>query len=99
MAEVARHTDDTIGICYVCEFTPQRAGTITGHSTDVIVNGLGVARLGDIVTASCGHTGTINTASSTVYANGIKVARKGDSFTGNYVGTIIEGSPNVNAGG
>jgi len=74
------------------------AGEIISASEDVIVNGIGIARMGDL--HSCpipGHGITpIVTASQTVMANGNGVARVGDQAG---CGAIISaGSPNVEAG-
>ena len=56
--------------------------------------GIGIARHGDRVQATCGHIDTI-IATGFMTTNGIKVARKGDHTTGSPLdGVIIEGSPN-----
>ena len=73
-------------------------GHIITASSDVFVNGIGIARLGD--SHSCpiaGHGVTpLVTSSSTVFADTKGVVRVGDK-TG-CGATISAGSPNVNAG-
>jgi uncharacterized Zn-binding protein involved in type VI secretion len=86
----------------------------TGHTCSFVVpviasqytvfsNGISVARLGDwcaphnIRKVECvGHDANINLGSSTVFAEGIPVARVGDSTD---KGAMIQGAPNVFAGG
>jgi len=92
---VARFGDKLKGIC-TCHRTPiPVTATIITASADTFVNGLGVARLGDTVKATCGHTGKIVTCSSTHFANGLGVARLGDSTTGCFKGAIITASPDT----
>lgn len=94
MAGVARLNDITTGVCAIDG--PQK-GKITTASGNVNANDKKVARLGDTVTADCGHTGTINSASGTVSSTqekGLSAARLGDSFSGTYSGTID--GPGVN---
>lgn len=95
MAKVARKGDSTTGICSVCSCT--RAGEIVTGSSNVNANGKQVAKIGDTVRATCGHTGTIDSGGSP-NVNSDKIARVGDTFSGTYTGTITGGSPNVNAG-
>lgn len=91
---IARLGDSTYGVC-VCHKHPRVvSGTIITASPNTLANGRGVARLGDTVMASCGHTATIVTASPKNLANGMPIARLGDSFTGCYSGTIVTASPN-----
>lgn len=94
MRGVARLGDKTIGGCAV--HGPGIGGTITSASPDVICNGKGVARLGDQVTADCGHVSQIITASYTVITNGRGTARLSDSVAGSpYIATIITASPDT----
>lgn len=83
----------------ICSVHGARTGTIITGSTDVL-NGPGIARKGDTVRASCGHTGIITSGSSTVYINGVEVARIGDTIGEGTItsGTITSGSSNVDAG-
>lgn len=71
-------------------------GQITGASTDVKANGIGVARFGDTVHCDVHGNQTISSASTTVNADGRGVARVGDSISCGAV--ITDGSPNVNSG-
>lgn len=95
MTGIARLGDSTTGYCSSHKkiFT----GVIISASTDSLCNGFGVARVGDIVASSCGHTGTIISGSTDTFCNGAGVARLGDSFTGTYSGTIISASTDTNA--
>lgn len=90
MNGIARLGDSTTGYCKIHQI--QVSGTIVSASTNVGCNGMGVARLGDIVLAECGHTGTIVSASSTDYCNGMGVARLGDTIDGDYEATIVSAS-------
>jgi uncharacterized Zn-binding protein involved in type VI secretion len=72
-------------------------GVIIGGSPDTYANGERVARQTDI--AQCPIHGMVQIigGSSSVYANGLRVARQGDLLSCGAV--IIEGSPDVYAGG
>ncbi len=95
-AAICRKGDVTDGICTVCR--KQVAGKIDSASENVIINGKGAARDTDIVKADgCGHTGKIK-SSATMIVNGKSVARAGDIFTGDYMGVLKNGSPDVTAG-
>ena len=89
---IARLGDRTHGQCSCHTSTITTGGTIVTASTDTTVNGMVVARLGDIVLADCGHTGTIVTCSQTNTCNGLGIARLGDKTQGCYVATIITAS-------
>jgi len=88
MAAVARKTDSTFGICYAHKSPLPIGGSITGGSGSSYADGLAIARVGDTVTAGCGHTGSIDSGASTTYDEGSAVARNGDPFSGDYVGNI-----------
>lgn len=74
--------------------------TVTGSSTDVFANGLGVQRQGDPTaphtipagSACVPHSAAINVGSPDVFVNGKPAARVGDSTDG---GAITAGSPDV----
>lgn len=71
-------------------------------SEDCFVNGLGCGRVSDSYAAhSCiihpPHVPVIASGSSSVFVNGLPIARIGDST--DCSGVVIEGSPNVFAGG
>jgi len=73
-------------------------------SPNVRVNGIGVVRIGDIVSV---HTMSgctpesppLSTGSSTVRVNGRGVGRLGDNYAGDGSNIIQSGSQNVRAGG
>lgn len=73
---------------------------ITGPSSDVFANGLGVERRGDPSIrhqiGSSAHIVNISGGSSTVFVNNKPIARVGDSID---AGAISAGSPDVFAGG
>lgn len=92
---VARMNDIGMGTCS-CHKNPQTVvGTIVIGSPNVLANGIGKARMGDLVMCSCGHPATIVLGSPTVLANGLPQARMGDLFSGCPIGSIVIGSPNV----
>lgn len=88
----ARMNDVVSGKCYCHKDPISVSGIIVVVSTDVFANGLGLARIGDIAVATCGHTGMIATGSGSVFTNGIGNARLGDTTSGCFVGTIATGS-------
>jgi uncharacterized Zn-binding protein involved in type VI secretion len=98
MPAVAR-IGDTISTGHGCDGTT----TLTGPSSDVFVNGLGVERQGDptvvhrLTGRNCGvtHTAAVNVGSGTVFVNGKPIARVGDSAD---AGSITSGSATVSAG-
>lgn len=74
-------------------------GLIIGGSTNVLVNGAGVVRVGDAVAPhGTGPHGsaTMLSGSTTVFCNGIPVCRVGDPATCGDLGS--GGSPNTFAG-
>jgi len=71
-------------------------GVIITGSSNVMVNGLGVARLGDSVNCAIHGLRVISTASAITHANGLGVAREGDFVTCGAV--IVTGSSNVQSG-
>lgn len=64
---VARQNDIVIGNCEI--HGPNIKGRIVEYSTDIQVNGRGVARIGDKVRAECGHESTITTGSTSEKPN------------------------------
>lgn len=90
---------DTISTGHLCDTT-----TVTDQgSSDVIINGIGVVRLGDlnkvhdILLGICvPHAVPLTSVSTTVFANGKGIGRLGDSYSGEI---LTSGSPNVFAGG
>jgi uncharacterized Zn-binding protein involved in type VI secretion len=98
MPAVARQTDP-FSTGHGC--TP--ISQITGPSTDVFANGLGVERRGDpsvVHSTRSGrrcvpHTVPITGGSLTVFVNGKPIARVGDAID---AGSITAGSPDVFAG-
>jgi uncharacterized Zn-binding protein involved in type VI secretion len=95
MPAVARNGDPTT-TGHGCDATT----TVTGPSSNVFDNNIGVERRGDPVSphtipsgSSCvPHSAVINVGSSNVFVNSIPVARVGDSTDG---GAITAGSSNV----
>jgi len=88
-----------IGVGHCCCHPPipciPMTGPILTGSSSVICNGLGVARLGDIVIGGCGHTGVLVSSSGSVKSNGLGNVRIGDAFVGCFTGVIVTGSSNV----
>lgn len=75
------------------------SGIILQGASNVLANGLPVARFLDIVMRGDGHSGIILGGSGTVLANGLPVARMIDNFVGCFSGIILEGSSDVFVGG
>ena len=92
---VARLNDICSG---TCRYHGQQTGKIIESSSDVTVNGVGVARVGDKVQANCGHFGTIVDNGLNVYANNKSIARINDTTEGDFTATITTSSSDVNAG-
>ena len=89
--QIARVGDTTHGTCYRHTKPITVDGTITTGANGFTGDGKALARVGDTVTASCGHTGIINSGASKATCNGRPIARVGDTFTGDYVGNITSG--------
>jgi uncharacterized Zn-binding protein involved in type VI secretion len=71
-------------------------GNITSASSDVTIDGIGVARIGDSATCNIHGNVTITGGSSTVETDGMGTARIGDQLS---CGAIITGgSPDVDCG-
>lgn len=94
MSGAARLGDRTVGTCSVHGI--DIGGTIVTASSDTFVNGIAVARLGDMVIADCGHDALVVTASPNTNANNCGVARLGDIVVGDkYTGNIVSASSDV----
>lgn len=91
---IARVGDVAVGMC-TCSSPPYPdVGVITVGDPMHIDMGSPVARLGDIVTFSCG-AGTIVTGTPMHTSAGPLVSRTGDAVTGCGNGTIISSSINL----
>ena len=97
MQPVARLGDRTMGSCSV--HGGGIGGTITSASPTITVNNIPAARLGDQVTADCGHTATIISAGMNTDPNNVGgIARLGDQVGNSpYTAQIVSASPTVNA--
>ena len=99
MRRMARVGDSWSGVCFNPEHAPNipfpvGGSIITGDGMS-IADGRPIARIGDTVKSTCGHTGTIVTGSGcSVFQNDRPGARVGDSTSGDLVGQITTGSPN-----
>ena len=95
MPAVAR-IGDTIATGHGCDGTT----TLTGPSTNVFANNIGIERQGDPTVVhrltgrgcSVTHTAVINVGSGNVFVNNKAIGRVGDSAD---AGSITSGSPNV----
>jgi len=93
---IARIGDTWEGICYSHESPISVTGEIITGNSLCVVQGKTIARDGDTVEASCGHTDTIIATSSVCTIQGDLVARVDDETTGSTLeGKIIEGAPGV----
>lgn len=97
MRQVARLGDATIGRCTCHTTTLENVkGTIVSASTDTFANNRGVARLGDLILAECGHYAKIITSSDQAFDNNRGIARLGDRGGGDcYECHIITASPDT----
>jgi uncharacterized Zn-binding protein involved in type VI secretion len=94
MPQIARVGDPWAGICKCHDSPISVTGVIISGSSDHFSGGAAVARIGDIVQATCGHTGAIVTGSSTDFTNGIAKAHVGSQTDGIcLVGEITAGNP------
>ena len=94
MPKLARVGDSASGTCsHPSHSSPiSVTGTIISGSSDVMVEGKPLARVGDAVQASCGHMATIVSGSSKFFNDGKAAARVGDPVSGDWSGTITGGS-------
>lgn len=95
MPAAARVTDTVQGTCVANNNHGSVTGVIVTGSNDTFDHDLPIARIGDQVNFSCGHTGYIITGSSIVFVNDIPIARVGDQVSGDVTGTIVSGSPKL----
>lgn len=95
MLSVARTGDPTIGVCTGHSPPITVSGTVLAKQSLTSAFGLPIARVSDLVIASCGHTGIIVSGSPTVFVGGLPAARMTDRFTGTYTGTILNGASNI----
>mgnify|MGYP006928174253 CR=1 FL=1 len=92
----ARLTDVGVGICCCHPPIPciPMVGMLVTASSNYITNGLGEARLGDVMLGNCGHPGTMITCSNRSLINGLGTVRISDAFSGCFTGVVVTGSPN-----
>jgi len=96
MSGNSRISDLWIGVCkcHDDEDDKPMIGPIIEGSTDVMINGVGAARIFDKVRGECGHYGYIIKASLDAKCNGKGMARQFDDVTGCTVGKILTCSHN-----
>ena len=95
MLKTTRFGDLTITLC-ACHNPPHVVtGIIVTSSPDVLINGRGNARAGDIALNSCGTITVIATYSDNVITNNLQVARINDIVIGCTIGNIVTSSENV----
>jgi len=93
----SRIGDVGVGIC-CCHSDPTcipMVGSIISGSGNVVADGRGCARIGDIVLGGCGHVGVLVSGSGSVIANSKGLVRTGDAFAGCFIGSIVSGSGDV----
>ena len=89
MIGIARQSDTATGVCHSHTSDVSVTGSIVGGYSKVLVEGLPIARIGDLVTFTCGHMGIIDSGTSSVLCNGIAVAMLGSVVVG-YAGSSLE---------
>lgn len=94
-SNISRLGDTATGVCAVHGPVP---GEITSSASKSKCEGVLIARVGDTVEASCGHTGVIDKGSSSVLTEGAETARIADTFSGIYSGEIVGGASKSFAG-
>jgi uncharacterized Zn-binding protein involved in type VI secretion len=95
MPVVCRIGDIGTGIC-TCHPTPiSTSGVIVTGASISSVEGQNIARIGDIVLSSCGHTGIIMVGSNDSICEGSPIARVGDNFSGCFTGILVSGASTV----
>lgn len=102
MPAATRIGDETTGVCdagFDC-CPHDRAGTNTGGSPDVFINGIAAHRKTDAGGCNCPHGGTFQSTagSTTVFINGLPATRVGDETTCQscgQTGTHTDGSGSV----
>lgn len=98
MAKTAVTTSVGVGTC-IGHIPPiPMIGVVISGSSVKIVEGNGVARVGDVVLGLCGHTGVISEGSSSVKVEGENQSRVGDVFVGVFSGSITTGASNHETG-
>lgn len=90
---VCRVSDTVVGTCFAHNSPVPFVGTWAAGSSQVVAENLGVVRVGDIGTTSCGHTIMAISGSSNVVADGIPVVRIGDTVI------VVQGGTGVIASG
>ncbi len=88
--QTARIGDTWSGRCNVDD--EDMDGIIIGGSENRTIDGIGAARVGDLVRGDCGHEGYIVTGSESVTSDGLGAARVGDEVDGDVTGLITSGS-------
>lgn len=97
---IARVGDTASGICRSHTQQQSVTGTITTGWGNGSCDGLAIARVGDIVTFSCGHTGIITTGTQNSNCDGIAIATIDSDVgpgTGNITAKITSCSGNMEA--
>jgi len=92
---VAQVGDVAVGICTAHTTPIPFVAPIVTGSPIVTTQAGGVATVGSIAVASCGHAFVVVTGSATVTAVGLGVARTGDLVVGTGSGVIVSGAPNI----
>ncbi len=91
MPAVARVGDIFVGVCRCHRDPISVTGTIISGSSNITVDGMPLARIGDMVMCSCGHVATIVSGGKNS-GQGMNIARVGDVAAGCPVGTLVSGS-------
>jgi len=96
---VCRVGDVVTGVCPGHPIPVPFSGTWGSGSVVCTADGLGIIRVGDVGSASCGHSIMAVSGSSIVTADGIGVVRIGDAVitSGGGSGTCASGSDVVTA--
>jgi len=92
MPGIAIYGSIGVGVCSCHDSPRDESGTVMATFPLMTVGNQSVARMYDIVVASCGHVGIIISGSITVTAGNIGLARVNDNFVGCFTGIIVTGA-------
>lgn len=96
---VCRIGDVSVGVCPGHDYPIPFSGVWGSGSGICTADGIGIVRVGDVGSASCGHSIIAVSGSGVVTADGISVVRVGDAVitSGGGSGTCSSGSNFVTA--
>lgn len=98
MSQVTKIGDICVGVCPAHGGLISFCSVLISGAATVLVDGQACGNLTSIGASSCGHPTVAISGSSTVLAEGFQVHRIGDIDVNPGSGTVVSGSPDVDAG-